>query len=109
MQQVDFDGTASFAGMVELNLSEQNSDFQFYAYPNPVKDGLLKMELYSGEEERVRIAFTDLNGKVLRKEVHAGLIGPQKLELNVSGLPSGIYLLSVSTTRQNLHHKIVID
>ena len=66
------------------------------------------MELYSGVEDRVIITFADLNGKVMKEEVISGLIGTQKLELNVDGLSSGIYLLSVRNKNMILHEKIII-
>ena len=107
--QVDMDGTVNVAGMVELNMSEQSTQFQVFAYPNPVKDDILKVELSAGEEVNVAVTLKDISGKVVRRDDISGLIGTRKHEMNVNHLPSGVYLLTVSHPRSTSHKKIVIS
>ena len=95
--------------MVELNMSEQSTQFQVFAYPNPVKDDILKVELSAGEEVNVAVTLKDISGKVVRRDDISGLIGTRKHEMNVNHLPSGVYLLTVSHPRSTSHKKIVIS
>ncbi|MEZ4850308.1 MAG: T9SS type A sorting domain-containing protein [Bacteroidia bacterium] len=92
-------------------MSEQSTQFQVFAYPNPVKDDILKVELSAGEEVNVAVTLKDISGKVVRRDAifFRPLIGTRKHEMNVNHLPSGVYLLTVSHPRSTSHKKIVIS
>jgi hypothetical protein len=96
------DGGTENGGIDEVTMSfnvnvgvftsvENHPDGGLDIYPN-VTDGVLNVEFITSEEYNIRI--TDLSGKI-----HEGWSvyskSPSSLILNVSGISSGIYLLSV--------------
>jgi len=66
-----------------------------HIYPNPVDDELF-IELNGWSN--VQLEINDLSGKVMIRQV---LSGHSRNTINVQGLPSGIYLLSLSNTTGN--------
>ena len=66
-------------------------------YPNPVKD-YLAIQLEEGEEVR-SLTVSTMNGVTLQ------FTEKYEQELNVSGLSTGIYILSVQTDRKLVREK----
>ncbi len=76
-------------------------------YPNPVSD-VLNLEITLAEASAFTLQITDLAGKVVLKETHnSGAVF--KASLNVKALPSGAYLLSLSTPSEKIVKRFVVE
>lgn len=65
-------------------------------YPNPVASDVLYTELKFNEATTATIAIADMNGRIHSLKTHNNVV-QQTVESNVSDLPSGMYLIRVST------------
>jgi hypothetical protein len=84
-------------------LSDQN-----FIYPNPVRDGVIQLYLGQSRSNKVRLNLHDTNG-VLVFEKEQPLVD-QKTQLNVKGLTSGLYFLSITdeAVAETTTHKVII-
>ena len=64
------------------------------AYPNPVAD-VLQVQLPSGSEQQVVLELRDLAGRLLRRQSVDLYKGENQLDLDVSGLPAGMFWVFV--------------
>jgi hypothetical protein len=78
------------------------------AYPNPVQD-LLSVEFDSNSEEQFNLNVQDLSGRRILTQSVSSLVGTNKVELDLSGLSSGVYLLTVQSADQLSQLKIVVE
>lgn len=70
----------------------------FLVYPNPVNE-----KLNIDCEQRTTVVLTDINGHV----IHHVELEKGKQEVNVSGLPKGIYLLRLQVGQELYHSRFV--
>ncbi len=75
---------------------------QFLAYPNPITDLITVAASDNSVIEAVSV--TDLNGRIVINKQFSGL---NTAQLDLSGLSSGVYLMSVSSDKGTLTKKIV--
>ena len=75
---------------------ELNLDFIIKAYPNPVLDILI----VETQDQDNKYQIIDLHGEVIKN----GIITSEKEEIDFTGLPSGVYFLSISG---NKTHKVI--
>jgi hypothetical protein len=75
---------------------ELDLDLIIKAYPNPVVDILI---VETQDQDRI-YQIIDLHGEVIKN----GIITSEKEEIDFTGLPSGVYFLSISG---NKTHKII--
>lgn len=83
---------------------EEVTSIQYSVYPVPAKD-IINVELGNGETAQ-SVSIMDLSGRVVMTE---SIDGRSRVELNVSKLNSGIYLLSVTNGASSSVQKIVIE
>ncbi len=78
---------------------------QIFIYPNPVSTGELNIYLGSNEFEQIETSIFNINGK----QVFTKSVAPNNgyVNMNISGLSQGIYLLNIKTERSLLNYKIV--
>lgn len=75
-------------------------------FPNPTKE-FLYIDFGIFPENDYNISISDLYGKIL---FNKNIINPQQLEsINVSSLPSGVYLVNVSSVTKDIRRKIIIN
>lgn len=84
-----------------LGVDQVNSLAQFSVYPNPAKD-FITVENDSNSINAIQIS--DFNGRIV-KTVNG--TNETSLELNISDLSSGVYLLNVTTSEGSTVKKIV--
>ena len=77
-------------------LNIENSTFIYNVYPNPTNESL-KVSLKSGLVVE-DIYFVDLSGKALKPK--SVLTSNQGLEINVSNLKEGIYILEIASDKE---------
>lgn len=71
-------------------------------YPNP-NNGLFSIDIPRGASELV---ITDINGRVVKQLQPANV---NTMDVDMSGQPKGIYLLRISTPKETLQGRIVIQ
>ncbi|MFH6988012.1 S8 family serine peptidase [Flavobacterium collinsii] len=72
----------------------------FVLYPNPVTEG--KVHIESASTSAKNILISDMSGK----KVHS--VKTEKTELNISGLPSGVYIIKVEQDGNTSVQKLII-
>lgn len=75
-------------------------------YPNPAT-GIFNILLDSRKQGPATLIIKDLTGSIFLKENVEIKQRPWKKEVNISELPSGIYVLTISTASQTISRKIV--
>jgi hypothetical protein len=74
-------------------MSGHSSGHDFYVYPNPAFDHLF-ISVSSLKNENVKVELNDILGNNVYSTIDKSTIG-YKSDINISSLPSGIYLLKV--------------
>nr|WP_294780626.1 GEVED domain-containing protein [uncultured Flavobacterium sp.] len=83
-------GTAKFKE--SKNIEETNTEIVIY--PNPTVD-LLKIDFGLAEKENIQVSIYDLNASLLKTIDAKGNSGQNSIDVNVSDLKVGQYLLSI--------------
>jgi hypothetical protein len=81
-----------------VNLFENNT---LKLYPNPANDKV-SIEINTNENQNVTIEILDLMGRTIQKQVEPIAIGNNKLEINLSALSSGLYLIKCNNSIQKI-------
>jgi hypothetical protein len=80
--------TASFSTFPVSVKNSANGDFRVAAYPNPVKD-VMTIEVSGNRGTNANLLLTDMAGKLLQTVKVNGA----KTEMDLTGLPGGIYVI----------------
>lgn len=86
-----------------LNVNEVSIQVQINIFPNPAKDRIYIS--IPKNEKRTIIAILDLQGRLIKSET----ITDEQSEINVSELPSGMYLLKVENEQGVITKKIIVQ
>lgn len=79
-------------------------------FPNPILDGSsLHLSIESKEHNRLYISILDLSGRRLQSTEQQTIAGKQEIELTVSGISSGTYLLEVKSKDHAVRKPFVIN
>lgn len=79
---------------------------QVQVYPNPVKNWIMA-DIYLGDEDRASIRLLNSMGVVVRQQIPARkLSGRQRIDVDVSSLPTGIYFLQVISKKGVITQKV---
>lgn len=96
-KQIDYDGNFSYSNIVSISYAGRG----IRVYPNPVKNTLY---------------FSDLNGENIQNIIIYDQTGRQVMEANevnhsidISALPTGIYMLKIGIQGGILYEKIVVE
>jgi hypothetical protein len=73
-------------------------------YPNPSSDGLFNIELEEETQEETTLIITDLTGKKVREE---GFSDMMIFKVDLSGLPSGVYLMHAQSGQKHSVSKLI--
>ncbi len=87
----DKDGTVKYSSIVMLN-NEKNIEVS--VYPNPLRDQM-KLLVNASSMERVQINMYNGLGQLILSQKTSLQAGTNQLDLNVSGLSTGIYNLQI--------------
>ena len=78
------------------------------AYPNPVKD-LLNVSFMSDIQQSYAVKLMDMTGRVVYNADRTAVEGDNKMDINVQGLSSGIYMLNFQMGDSNKQIRVVIE
>ncbi|OOV18173.1 right-handed parallel beta-helix repeat-containing protein [Flavobacterium sp. LM4] len=85
-------------------IEDVNSDFTFNYYPNPVKN-ILTIELDNEMAKGTLIELFDLSGKLIVTKT----VNRQTENLSLENLPSGAYILTLTTNGNKISKRIIKD
>lgn len=106
LRQIDMDGQAEFSSIVSANVPFEHGSFELY--PNPASSHLTLNFGEGNEKSEAAISLYDTIGKKV-KESFVKLEGySSQVEIDVSNLPKGIYILMVKATNQTWEEKLII-
>lgn len=95
LDQVDFDGTATYSGIKEVTVAETTNGLQLS--PNPA-DGVVYLSLGGNVSGSLQVRLLDVQGRTLRNWVFEKPEGAWSQSLDVSGLSGGSYFIQVLGT-----------
>lgn len=104
LKQVDFDGQFAYSNVITVTANGLARELTTQAYPNPFRDNI-KVTLMAPQAQPAAMTIYDINGReVMSRELNLDA-GVNNLELQLSELRSGLYILKIvsdgmeSTTR----------
>ncbi len=75
-------------------------------YPNPTND-ITTISYLSDRSEKLTLRVTDLTGKLLEQRVLSSSIGQQKIQVDLSEFPQGLYLIGLEQDGSRSYAKVV--
>lgn len=94
---VDKDGSFELSKIIKI--TGNNLAAKVKIYPNPMKD-IATVEIQSNTPSQISLQVFDLQGRLMKQENHRMMVGENRLQVNVSMLTSGVYLLKLSGDRK---------
>jgi len=91
-----------------VSIVENESIRNFQLYPNPTSN-LVNLSWYSDANSYSKVSITDLSGKILILRDMTSKEGNNKLELDVSELSNGIYLIELVSESKKVQRKLIIQ
>ena len=89
---------------IESDPTEMNTRL----FPNPARK-TVHLEFVSGFEVQTRISMMDHTGRTLSEQTIKAKKGLNTMEINLSGLGRGIYLVSITTMHGREFRKMIIE
>lgn len=106
LRQVDNDGRSSYSNVVYLAV-KGDKDIIVKIHPNPAKTSVM-VHVQGNIPAGAEIQLTDVTGKVIEKV----MVSPKDMDmptLDISGLPSGMYLVKYVDKNQEITQKLTKD
>ena len=95
LRQEDFDGTYTYSSIASVQTAGTPEKTLGRLFPNPARDGISNLELFTEQAGDWEISLLDLRGRVINKTVHALAEGYNLLPVNLQQQPHGTYLVRV--------------
>ncbi|GAB4252377.1 MAG: hypothetical protein Kow0079_07100 [Vicingaceae bacterium] len=105
LKQTDYDGTTTYKGIAHVYINAV-SEFDFY--PNPANNNI-NFTFNVNNDNAVTIELYDLTGRIVKNKSYTTVKGLNNKSLNVSDLPSGIYMLKAVVNNNQYIQKIVVN
>ncbi|MCH6199239.1 T9SS type A sorting domain-containing protein [Aquiflexum sp. LQ15W] len=105
LTQTDFDGTSETFRVVGVTIQSKNEKITFKVYPNP-SNGLVKILSQNTNMEEAEIMVLDYQGQIVRNI--KGITG-RLVEMDLTDLPKGLYLLKIKHNHYWETKKVVIN
>lgn len=97
LKQVDLNGDFAYSSIETLTFKGQHH----IIYNNPVND-VLNLRIQSEQQQALRIALYDSQGRMIEERAVEVQAGFQILDWNMSNLPKGIYFMQVADDVQTM-------
>lgn len=105
LKMVETTGVVKYSTVVKIKLN--NKGFNVEATPNPFTDQL-RINIETTVSEKAIISLNDVSGRKMKQTESSLNSGNNALVLgNLAGLPSGVYLLTITTDSQRQTLKVV--
>lgn len=97
LKQQDKDGKTTLTSTILLK-NEAQLRPSVKLYPNPAASNISVL-INSTTSENIRIRIVDMNGKPVMEQIHPIAPGENKIELNISNLQGGNYLIELNGSK----------
>jgi hypothetical protein len=84
------------------------NDNNFQIFPNPTTNFLNIITNFETTINDLRITLTDMNGKIILRDKQSN-IQQKTIQYDIKNLPTGIYLLTITTEKEQITKKIIIE
>lgn len=103
--QLDQDGKSHYSHLINISNPNHTNFVRLSVYPNPSTEGRIFINWLQGYEQGSNVQLLDATGQVVKKLdfIQSGI------KLDISMLPSGVYLVCVTTNSESLLTRIVIQ
>ncbi len=101
LKQTDFDGTSKFSAVVLVTREAPTVLQLTHVYPNPSRESLY-INTASPTKMELQLLVIDLGGRVVCKKQVSAEIGNNGFDIPVAHLASGIYILKVLNSSQQV-------
>ncbi|MEZ5108373.1 MAG: GEVED domain-containing protein [Bacteroidia bacterium] len=99
-------GTATYSSNLSCRESEMSAS-ALNVYPNPTA-GMLNVE-YTTEKGTAQVTVLDLSGRVVMTQTQPSVEGKNTMQLDLSKVAKGAYMLNVQTQSGNNQVRIVVE
>jgi hypothetical protein len=100
--------TTRFVGIGELPETNKISQARLHVYPNPASQEIF-IGYNFGKSAQVEVSIIDLNGRIIqRKDFGMLSSGQHTLNMDISSLKHGIYLVQLTNGDQALSNKLIV-
>lgn len=105
LTQTDYDGTSETFKVVGVTLQSNKETIEYKVYPNP-SSGIVKILSQNTNMEEAEIMVLDNQGQIVRTV--KGISG-RLVEMDLSSLPKGLYLIKIKNNYHWETKKVVIN
>jgi hypothetical protein len=100
-------GSKSYSAVVSCKEGELTQGSKLTVYPNPTA-GVLNVT-YSSSKGTAQVTVLDLSGRVVMSQTQASAEGENTLQLDLSKVAKGAYLLNVQTASGSSQVRVVVE
>ncbi len=105
LQQLDQDGKSYYSTLISISNPNTAIHNRMSVYPNPSNTGKIYIYFSPIDGQSSIVRLLDATGQVVRKQD----FNQSGMELDISSLPSGVYLVCIATNGESLVSKVFIE
>jgi len=94
--------------VVVTGIEDNNNLSDINIFPNPAS-GSFTIEYSFSEKEKVNIKICDLTGNIFVERIENPAPGRHRDNFDLSGISKGIYIIHITTEKQSMVRKIVVE
>ena len=106
LKQIDFDGTFSYSPIVTAQLIGQG--LRATVFPNPAVGGMVNFSVKTAFTGSLRMTAYNGAGQVILTADKPVQAGSNSIELDMSGVASGLYFLKLEQDGETAYEKVVV-
>ncbi|TVR77378.1 MAG: T9SS C-terminal target domain-containing protein [Chitinophagaceae bacterium] len=90
--------------------NNDNDDFYFYIYPNPVKEDILNLKFNLPEDTDMTVKITNVSGQILNQIINSSSLekGLHGFVTSIAHLSNGVYFIHVRTKNETSTKRLII-
>lgn len=104
LKMVDKDASFEYSGVEKISLNSSNTEFTFG--PNPVKSNA-QIRITGLQKTKLNVAIRDLSGKQIRSFSYAKTAFVFTQDLDLSSLPAGQYIMTITGDDIRFNQRII--
>jgi hypothetical protein len=104
LRLIDYDGSVEYSNVLESSCKEPQIKME--VYPNPTSN-FVTIDFFTESGEEMQYELNDIMGRIVKKGTQEVTNGGSKFELDLSGLPVGTFLLTLSQDGSSVKKKII--
>ncbi len=108
LRQVDVEESFMYSELISVSNRTEATLEVLSISPNPAKD-FINIEFFLTATEGASFQILDINGRVVRNENINGVLGDNRLIINIRELPAGMYFFSLKQGLRQVTQKILIN